>query len=135
MSAPKASRRRWTDTTIESELRARCAEFGHFPTRAELVASGLRGLWDAMRSTDGVEAWQARIEAGPSPSHEEIAARAGPSPSHEEIAARAGPSPSHEEIAARAYELYESDAPGDHLAHWQAAERQLASRSQSDSSQ
>jgi hypothetical protein len=99
------SRRRWTDTAIESELRARCAELGHFPTRAELVASGFRGLWDAIRTTDGVEAWRARIEAEQR-------------------------SPSHDEIAARAYELYESNAPGDAAAHWLSAERQLTSPSQ-----
>jgi hypothetical protein len=52
-----------------------------------------------MRSTDGIDAWRARVQA--------------------EV------SVSHEEIAARAYDLYESDAPGDHLAHWRAAERQL----------
>jgi hypothetical protein len=102
------SRRRWTDTTIESELRARRTELGHFPTRAELVADGLRGLWDAIRSTDGVEAWRARVEREPLASPEEI--------------------------ATRAYELHESGAPGDHVAHWLFAERQLTSASRSNAS-
>jgi hypothetical protein len=101
VSIGETSRRRWSDETIEAELRARCAEFGHFPTRAELVACGVRGLWDAMRSTDGVEAWRERVEASPSASHEQI--------------------------ATRAYELYERGAPGDHLAHWLTAERELSS--------
>ncbi|MGA2926495.1 MAG: hypothetical protein ABSG43_10955 [Solirubrobacteraceae bacterium] len=65
MSLTSSSRRRWTDSTIESELRAQSAQLGHFPTRAELVARGLRGLWDAMRSGGGADAWQARIAQAP----------------------------------------------------------------------
>ena len=92
-------RRRWTDRTIENELRTQMAALGHFPTRAELVAAGLRGLWDAMRADGGAEAWRARVG---------------------EVSA-----PSHEAIAARAHELYEQGAPGDHVEHWLAAEREL----------
>jgi hypothetical protein len=126
------SRRRWTDAAIESELRARCAELGHFPTRAELVASGLRGLWDAIRSTDGVEAWRTRVQAGQPASQEEITAgqpasqeeiTAGQPASQEEITA--GQPASQEEITARAYELYQSGAAGDAVDHWLAAEREL----------
>jgi hypothetical protein len=95
-------RRRWNDDTIETELRAQIAALGHFPTRAELVASGLRGLWDAMRAGGGAEAWQSRLNGGE-------------------------PAPSREAIAARAYELYERGAPGDHVEHWLVAERELGS--------
>ena len=102
MSALPTSRRRWGDASIEGELRAQCAKLGHFPTRPELVACGLRGLWDAMRSGRGVEGWRSLVEAG-------------------------APA-SREEIAARAYELYASGAPGDHVSHWLAAEHQLTPR-------
>jgi Arc/MetJ-type ribon-helix-helix transcriptional regulator len=93
-------RRRWNDDTIETELRAQIAELGHFPTRSELVASGLRGLWDAMRAHGGAEAWAARMNGGRQ-------------------------APSHEAIAERAYELYDRGAPGDHVDHWLAAEQEL----------
>ena len=95
-----APRRRWTDDAVENELRTQVAALGHFPTRSELVASGLRGLWDAMRAGGGVEAWRTRMNGE-------------------------APAPSHEAIAARAYELYEQGAPGDRVEHWLTAEREL----------
>jgi Protein of unknown function (DUF2934) len=95
-------RRRWTDRAIENELRTQSAALGHFPTRSELVAAGLRGLWDAMRADGGIDTWRARINGGGSPA------------------------PSHQAIAERAYELYECGAPGDHVDHWLAAERELS---------
>jgi predicted NBD/HSP70 family sugar kinase len=100
VSVARTTRSRWTDGAIQAELSARRAELGHFPTRSELVARGLRGLWDAMRSTGGIESWQARLDGSRSPSHDEI--------------------------AARAYELYERGVAGDCVAHWLAAEQQLA---------
>jgi Arc/MetJ-type ribon-helix-helix transcriptional regulator len=103
--ATTTRRRRWTDKTIEDELRAQSAALGHFPTRSELVAAGLRGLWDAMRADGGTDAWRARINGGSS-------------------------APSHEAIAARAYDLYESGADGDHVEHWLAAERELSTEVQ-----
>lgn len=104
MTATRTSttpRRRWTERTIENELRTQLAALGHFPTRSELVSVGLRGLWDAMRAGAGAETWRARMNRGPS-------------------------APSHEAIAARAYALYDGGAPGDHVEHWLAAERQLS---------
>jgi Arc/MetJ-type ribon-helix-helix transcriptional regulator len=98
-------RRRWTDRTIEDELRRQSAELGHFPTRSELVAAGLRGLWDAMRADGGADAWQARVDGGSS-------------------------APPHAAIAARAFELYERGAPGDQVDHWLAAERELGTGAQ-----
>ena len=95
-----SARGRWTDPAIENELHAQVAALGHFPTRGELVARGLRSLWDAMRSSGGVDTWRERVRSGPS-------------------------APSHEDIAARAYELYERGSPGDAQAHWLAAEREL----------
>jgi Protein of unknown function (DUF2934) len=102
-SSDGVTRRRWTDAVIESELRAQTAELGHFPTRSELVARGLRGLWDAMRTSGGVDAWQARVNGNFS-------------------------APSREEIAARAYALYADGSPGDAEAHWFAAEQELISQ-------
>ncbi|MGZ4216525.1 MAG: DUF2934 domain-containing protein [Solirubrobacteraceae bacterium] len=96
-------RRRWTDAAIESELRLQCAELGHFPARSDLIAQGLRGLWDAMRSAGGVDAWRERLEGKSS-------------------------APSHEDIAVRAYELYAQGAPGDAEVHWLAAEEELRSK-------
>jgi Protein of unknown function (DUF2934) len=96
----RITRRRWTDAAIESELRVQTAELGHFPTRAELAARGLRGLWDAMRSSGGVDPWRDRVLS-------------------------ANSTPSHERIAVRAYELYEQGSPGDADAHWLAAEAEL----------
>ena len=84
------------------ELRVQSAELGRFPTRSDLVARGLRGLWDAMRSSGGVDAWRERVQG--------------------ETAA-----PSHEDIAVRAHELYAQGVPGDAEAHWLAAEHQLRS--------
>jgi Protein of unknown function (DUF2934) len=103
-SSDRNTRRRWTDATIESELRVQSAALGHFPTRADLVASGLRGLWDAMRSSGGVDAWRDRVTSGAS-------------------------APSHEQIAVRAHELHAKGSPGDAEAHWLAAEQELTSDS------
>jgi hypothetical protein len=36
--------------------------------------------------------------------------------------------PSQQAIAMRAYELYEAQGGGDHVAHWLQAERELSSR-------
>ena len=102
-SSDGITRRRWTDATIESELRAQTAELGHFPTRSDLVARGMRGLWDAMRSSGGVDAWRDRVNGDSS-------------------------EPSREEIAVRAYHLYAEGVPGDAEAHWFAAERELTSK-------
>ena len=101
-STEELKRRRWTDAAVERELRVQCAELGHFPTRSDLVARGLRGLWDAMRSSGGVDAWRERAQGGTS-------------------------APSREEIAVRAYELYARGVPGDADAHWLAAEQELCS--------
>ena len=92
--------RRWTDARIEDDLRATISELGQFPNRAQLVALGQRSLWDAMRRTGGIEHWQDRVTLH--------------SP------------PTPEQIAERAYQLYEAGADGDSVAHWLAAERELA---------
>jgi len=101
-SSDRVTRRRWTEAAIKSELRVQSAALGHFPTRSELLACGLRGLWDAMRSSGGVDNWRERLKGSPS-------------------------APSREEIAVRAYELYAQGSPGDAEAHWLAAERELTS--------
>jgi DUF2934 family protein len=101
-SPDRIARRRWTDAAIDRELRVQTGELGHFPARQELVARGLRGLWEAMRSSGGVDAWRERVRDGTS-------------------------APSREDIAMCAYELYVRGAPGDADAHWFAAEQSLRS--------
>ena len=116
------TRRRWTDATIETELFAVTDELGHFPTRAELAARGLRGLWDAMRASGGVDAWRERAPQAPAGARAPDAPAEAPAPD-----APAGAS--RDQIAVRAYELYEQGHPGDADAHWLAAERDLTSES------
>jgi Protein of unknown function (DUF2934) len=94
------AQRRWTNARIETDLRAAITELGEFPSRAQLVALGQRSLWDAMRRTGGAEVWRDRLMSDRLPTREEI--------------------------AARAYQLYEAGADGDSVAHWLAAERELA---------
>lgn len=108
MSLSTPSRRRWTESTIESELRAQLAALGHFPTRAELVARGLRSLWDAMRAAGGVAFWQGRLEDAPgrdAASNHQQAPTPEATTSHE-----AAPSPS----SATGHETSQTpDAPAD----------------------
>jgi hypothetical protein len=92
------TRRRWTEDTIDAELRPLVAELGRFPTRSELAARGLGGLYAALCRTGGVGAWRARLAAP----------RA--------IA--------HEDIARHAYFLSQAGG-GDAVAHWLQAEREL----------
>ena len=148
MSVTTNSRRRWTETTIETELRIQIDALGHFPTRAELVSRGNRGLWDAMRSAGGVDAWRQRLEHGHVSAssqeghdeHEPIAAAtvenvqqppaAQPADDVQEPAPDVGDgharAVAHERIEVLAYELYEKGAPGSPLDHWLEAERTLA---------
>ncbi len=152
MSLSTSSRRRWTESTIESQLRVQLAELGHFPTRAELVARGLRGLWDALRSAGGVEVWQARLEGAGNaeartpqavpglddqPSQDGAAnlddvssgneASSGNDASSHSETPGTSRTVSHGEIEVRAFELYERGATGDAVTHWLDAEQELAS--------
>jgi hypothetical protein len=70
------TRRRWTEDTIDTELRALVAQLGHFPTRSELAARGLSGLYGALGRTGGVSRWRTRMSAPRAVDHEEIARRA-----------------------------------------------------------
>ena len=94
-----STRRRWTEDTIDAELRPLVAELGRFPTRSELAARGLSGMYAALFRTGGVGTWRARLAAP----------RA--------IA--------HEDIARRAYFLSQAEG-GDPVAHWLQAERELS---------
>lgn len=93
------ARRRWTPETIETELRALIAELGHMPTRSELEARGLSGLYKAMRR-DGAD-WSHLLEAPPVVAVD------------------------HEQIAVAAYFLHANGAPGAPIDHWLEAERRL----------
>jgi hypothetical protein len=119
MTTLTKTRKRWTDTAIETELRAQCDELGHFPTRAELSANGLRNLWDAMRRAGGVDSWRRRVESR---------AMADGAPSGIAAAVIGQGEISPQQIAVRAYEMYEHGDPGDALEHWLAAEYELTVR-------
>ncbi len=139
MSTLTKTRKRWTDLAIETELRAQCDELGHFPSRRELAAAGQRNLWDAIRRAGGVDSWRRRMDSplevdgapvdgapvdGPpvhgAPVNEARAHIAAFEGAPAEISA--------DQIAVRAFELYEHGTPGDALAHWFAAEDELAIR-------
>jgi hypothetical protein len=92
------TRRRWTEATIDAELRPLVAELGRFPTRPELAARGLTGLYRALARTGGTDMWRARLSAPRSVAHDEI--------------------------ALRAYFLSQSGG-GDPISHWLQAEREL----------
>jgi hypothetical protein len=94
------TRRRWTEDTIEAELRPIVAQLGRFPTRSELSARGLSGLYAALGRTGGAAAWRARLNGN-------------------------GSRPvGHDDIALRAYFLAQAGG-GDPLANWLQAEREL----------
>ncbi len=113
MSTPTNPRRRWTEDNIESELRAEQSALGHFPSRAELVSHGLRGLWDAATRTGGIEAWRARL-AGP----DAPADRSTPITIQDQRDER-------DRVAEAAYYRWLNGAGGDEVEHWLEAEREL----------
>jgi hypothetical protein len=92
------TRRRWTEETIDAELRPLVAQLGRFPTRPELTARGLGGLYGALARTGGVSMWRSRL-SGPRPV-------------------------AHDDIAHRAYFISQQGG-GDPLSHWLQAEREL----------
>ena len=75
------------------------AELGHMPTRSELEARGLSGLYKAMRR-DGAD-WSHLLVAAPPVTVDP------------------------EQIAIAAYFLHANGTPGDPVDHWLEAERQL----------
>jgi hypothetical protein len=94
------TRRRWTEETIEAELRPIVAQLGRFPTRSELAARGLSGLYAALARTGGASAWRERLNGN-------------------------GSRPvGHDDIARRAYFLSQANG-SDPLANWLQAEREL----------
>jgi hypothetical protein len=93
-------RRRWTTETIQETLEPLVAELGRMPTRKELADRGLSGLTSAMQRHGGAAEWRERMTP-----------------------VRAV---THAEIAERAYFIALSEQGGDPLAHWLAAERELA---------
>ncbi len=128
------SRRRWTEPVIEEELSTLTAKLGRFPDRKDLVAEGLRSLWEAMQRGDGVDAWRERLTgarqtADTGPAIEPVDIEPADTEQVDiEPAAAAGssPTPTTEQIAELAYKLHEDGVEGDQLSHWLAAERLLA---------
>ena len=92
------TRRRWTEHTIEAELRPLVAELGHFPSRSELAGRGLGGMYGALARTGGASLWRARLTAPRAVTHDDV--------------------------ARRAYFLSQAGG-GDPLTHWLQAEREL----------
>jgi hypothetical protein len=90
-------RHTWTDASILEHLEPIVDELGRMPTRADLRAHGLLGLWEAMRRRGGVESWEARV-MGPR---------------------RA------EAVRERAYYISLVSPEPDAVAHWLQAEREL----------
>ena len=101
------ARRKWDEETIAETLAPVVADLGRMPSRSELAARDLAGLWSAMRRNGGARAWAQRIG--------ELDAHAG---------AR-GSTPPEERIRMRAYFLAIEGAPGGPEAHWLRAEREL----------
>ena len=93
-----ATRRRWSETVLETELTPIVAELGRMPTRKELADRGVGGAWSAMQRTGGLAAWRERLEPRPAPTAADV--------------------------AVRAYYLAQEQG-GDPLANWFAAEREL----------
>lgn len=91
-----ATRRRWSETALETELTPIVAELGRMPTRRELTDRGIGGAWSALQRHGGVEAWSVRL----------------------------APAPTAQDVAVRAYFIAE-ERGGDPLANWIAAEREL----------
>ncbi len=128
------SRRRWTELVIEEELSALTAKLGRFPNRKDLVAEGLRSLWDAMQRGDGVDAWRERVTGARQAADTDPAIEpADIEPADIErvdidpaAAAESSPTPTTEQIAELAYRLHEDGVGGDHLSHGLTAERLLA---------
>jgi hypothetical protein len=106
MSTITRARRRWTGETIDSALQQLIAELGRFPSRAELVARGQRGRWEAMRNRGGVDRWRQQAEAA--------------------AGSRVAEPISYQRVAARAYQLYQQGQPGDAISYWFTAEAQLS---------
>jgi hypothetical protein len=93
-----ATRRRWSETILETELTPIVAELGRMPTRKELAERGIGGAWSAMQRHGGLDAWRARLAPRPGPAAADV--------------------------AVRAYFLAQ-ERGGDPLANWLAAEREL----------
>ena len=97
-----ATRRRWSETVIETELIPIVAELGRMPTRRELADRGVGGAWSAMQRHGGVEAWRLRLAPAPPTA--------------------LAPTPA--DVAVRAYFIAQ-ERGGDPVANWFAAEREL----------
>jgi hypothetical protein len=90
-------RHTWTDQSILEHLEPIVDELGRMPTRADLRAHGLLGLWEAMRRRGGVDSWEARVMG----------------------------SRRAEAIRERAYYISLVSPEADSVTHWLQAEREL----------
>ena len=97
-----ATRRRWSETALETELTPIVAELGRMPTRKELTDRGVGGAWSAMQRHGGIDSWRLRLAGEPV----------------------APPAPTAADVALRAYYIAQ-ERGGDPVANWFAAEREL----------
>jgi hypothetical protein len=102
-------RRQWTDETIREVLLPIASELGRMPTRGELTAHGVGGLWSALGRRGGVDAWR-----------EVVANHLTPAPSVEPLAV------DEEHVRIAAYFMFQNGHPGGPDSHWLAAEREFA---------
>jgi hypothetical protein len=125
-----SGRRRWTDEIIQAELTSLIAELGRMPTRTELTARGMGGLWSALSRRGGIRVWRERM--APLGAVAAPADKGAPKMAVPELAVPKVQivvpkviTPPHEHIAVCAFFLYERGGAGDHVAHWLQAEREL----------
>ena len=90
-------RHTWTEDSILEHLEPIVDELGRMPTRSDLRAHGLLGLWEAMRRRGGVGSWEARV-----------------------MCARRA-----EQVRERAYYISLVSPESDSVSHWLQAEREL----------
>ena len=124
-----ATRRRWTEESIRSEIAPIATQLGRMPTRRELTDRGLGGAWSAMQRTGGISQWRESLSVAPpaaAPSPESpVAGAPAAAPSPQSLPGPAPTAlPSREAIARRAYFIAEQRG-GDPLANWLAAESEL----------
>ena len=115
-----ATRRRWTEESIRSEIAPIVAELGRMPTRRELTDRGLGAAWSAMQRHGGIAAWRLVLTAPLAP-----AAPVAPAAPSTPVARLVAPAlPSRDDIARRAYFIAQ-ERGGDPVGNWLAAETEL----------
>ncbi len=124
-----ATRRRWTQDSIRSQIAPIVAELGRMPTRRELADRDLGAAWSAMQRHGGIGAWRLALTTSSGSDGSQTFAAAAPAPSLVAAPApiarvAAAAPPSRDDIAQRAYFIAQQGG-GDPVANWLAAESEL----------